>query len=157
MISLKKREAAFSLIEILVVVAIIGILIGLLLPGIRRSRQAATKLNCMNNLRQIGIAIRVYRNENMQSYPDRISRLTKKYVETVQTFKCPGSTSVVTSPANGDYAYNTTLTMNSAPNTPVCSDKVASYHPSPKYYNVLFADGHTGDSPTTPAGVSNPS
>jgi prepilin-type N-terminal cleavage/methylation domain-containing protein/prepilin-type processing-associated H-X9-DG protein len=58
------RRAAFSLIEILVVIGIVGLLIALLLPALHRARQQALTVKCRANLQQIGQALLIYANNN---------------------------------------------------------------------------------------------
>ncbi len=108
------KEKGFTLIELMVVVGILGILPGILLPALNMARESGRRAQCANNLKEIGLGLIMYSNENNEMFPtggasamEDLNSLYPAYVSERKVFKCPSDSLFVTPAANAGITAGT--------------------------------------------------
>jgi len=167
----RNSAAAFSLIELLVTIAIIGILAALILPALSRAKESGRATFCQSNLHQIGLALQIYVGEsknrmptmydqsagtNFQTNLATINVVLSNQLGSLQVLCCPSDNAQVFQQTGSSYAWNNLVNGQDADHLQVFATAYAlakiplmfdkqSFHlllGTNRAVNYLYADGH---------------
>ena len=150
----RNKLRGFTLIELLVVIAIISILASMLFPSFSRARESARRIDCINNLRQIGIAVAMYTQDWDERYPigypywsgasgspnqPQLSQTLYTYTKSYQVWSCKSWTGLYRPESDeGNYSFIVLETDESS--STVLNQMIGVPHPSGGLYQRPRAD-----------------
>lgn len=147
-------KSGFTLIELLVVIAIIGVLVGLLLPAVQQAREAARRINCSSNVRQLGVAMHSYMSANKKFPCQRVDDDTR-YEASVAGSWTPGGKALFWF---GEVDYTTdsngTLDVTAGPLQPYFESN-ASVLQCPNFSESMLEEVKFGDRIATAFGYNS--
>ena len=154
---------AFTLVELIVVIGIIALLSAILLPTLAVARNKARDIHCKNNLRQLGIVVRLYADENNERYPrivetwkpetpssparnQKLRNLLEPQINEAQLFFCKNDTSDAFTRGGASYQWNSRMngklidsdSRHQSENRPLLFDFAPRHY---KSQNAVFEDG----------------
>lgn len=132
------KKHGFTIIEVAMVIAVFLVMISVLAPFVRMAKIRANRITCVNNLRQISLALHSYAAAHNDAFPQNLGELYPDYIDDEKVFDCPASKMTGTK-EKPDYEYMQGLTEASSPKEVIVQDVSGNHKKFGK--NILRING----------------